>query len=245
MKVAWLNNSTNSSSLPVSESPCSSTSNANSNHNLIIFFAGWGMSPAPFQFLDCEENDVLMIFDYTNDNMPINLQEVLASYTQVDLIAWSLGVAISNDIMQPYKQKLQTTLAINGTIMPIHNNFGIPPTIFYATIENLLDGGIAGFYRRMCKTPVVRKRFMSNPPEREPTNLKKELIALYNKFNNYTPQNPIFTSAIVATDDKIVPPDNQAGCWNHFSVPYSLLKAPHFPFYEWSTWREIVCQNNK
>lgn len=229
-------------SVSVRESPCQSTTYAGTNNTkLIIFFAGWGMSPAPFSFLDCEDNDVLMVYDYTNNNMQINLPELLASYKQVDLIAWSLGVAISNIIMQPFQDKLQSALAINGSIMPIHNNFGIPPDIFQATIENLLNGGITGFYRRMCKTPIIRKRFMSTPPDREPDDLKDELIALYDKLNNITPDNSIFKHAIVCNDDKIIPPDNQTGCWNHFNVPYALLKAPHFPFYEWSAWRRIIC----
>ncbi len=241
MKVAWLNNSTITPSVSVRVRPRSSTPHAK-NDNLIIFFAGWGMSPEPFKFLDCENNDVLIIFDYTNDNMPIDLSELLSSYTQVDLIAWSLGVAISNNIMQPYKQKLQSTLAINGTLLPIHDNFGIPPAIFSATIENLLNGGIAGFYRRMCKTAAVRKRFMNTPPKREPTDLKNELIALYNKLHNNKPDNSIFSNAIICSDDKIFPPDNQAGNWEKFNVPYSTLKEPHFPFYRWNRWREIFCQ---
>ncbi len=266
MKIAWLAKNTKPTpvnpspspsvpihtrpcqSTPVRVSPCPSTKHASTNtstNNLIIFFAGWGMSPAPFTFLASEKSDVLIFFDYITDEIPIDLPKLLNSYQQIDLIAWSLGVAIANEIMQPYQAQLQTATAINGTIMPIHDNYGIPPAIFSATIDNLLDGGIAGFYRRMCKTPPIRKRFMATPPKREPTDLKNELIALYNKFNNNTPKDCIFNQAIISTDDKIVPPDNQAGCWSHFNVPYSLLKAPHFPFYEWSTWRKIICQNNK
>ncbi len=235
-----------SSSVSVRVSPCQFTKHASNNTNkLIIFFAGWGMSHAPFKFLASENSDVLIFFDYTTDEIPIDLPKLLNSYQQIDLIAWSLGVAIANEIMQPYQAQLQTATAINGTIIPIHDNYGIPPAIFSATIDNLLNGGIAGFYRRMCKTAPIRKRFMETPPKREPDNLKKELIALYNKFHNNTPKECIFNQAIISTDDKIVPPDNQAGCWQQFNVPYSLLKAPHFPFYEWSTWREIICQNNK
>ena len=246
MKTAWLSTPPPTAllqSVSVPVSPCQSIP---AKHNkLIIFFAGWGMSPAPFTFLDCEDNDVLMFFDYTTDEIPINLPELLESYTQVDLIAWSLGVAISNIVMQPFQAKLHSALAINGSIIPIHNDFGIPPNIFQATINNLLDGGIAGFYRRMCKTPPVRKRFTSHQPDRTPDDLKNELIALHETLQNYTPTTSIFTAVIICTDDKIVPPDNQAGCWSHFNVPYSLLKAPHFPFYEWSAWREIFCQNLK
>jgi biotin synthesis protein BioG len=253
MKYAWLNRknqppsgqNSQSNSVSVRERPCQSTVPTNNPDKLIIFFAGWGMSPAPFTFLDSNDSDILLFFDYPTDNMPIHLPELFNSYHQVNLIAWSLGVAVANEIMQPYRKKLQSATAINGTIMPIDDNYGIPPAIFQATIDNLLDGGITGFYRRMCKTPPVRKRFTENQPDREPADLKNELIALYNKFNNYTPQKPIFTDAIVCSDDKIVPPDNQAGYWKRFNVPYSLLKAPHFPFYQWSTWREIVCQNIK
>lgn len=203
------------------------------------------MDTAPFSFLDCEDTDVLMFFDYTTNDIPINLPELFSSYKQIDLISWSLGVAVSNIVMQPFSDQLDTKLAINGTIMPINDNFGIPPAVFKATIENLLNGGIAGFYRRMCKTPPIRKKFAETTPNRTPDDLKTELISLYNKFNEYRPDNSIFTQSLICTDDKIVPPDNQAGCWKHFNVPYSLLKAPHFPFYQWSTWREIVCQNSK
>ena len=61
--------------------------NKQNNKKLIIFFAGWSFDYKPFEFLKCDNFDVLMFYDYNNLELP-----ELPNYETYYLISWSMGV---------------------------------------------------------------------------------------------------------------------------------------------------------
>jgi hypothetical protein len=92
---------------------------------LLIFFAGWGMDPTPFQFLEAGDRDVLMCYDYTEPELPLDHHALFADYAQVDLAAWSLGVPVANAAFHGEGTRFRSAVAINGSASPIHDDYGI------------------------------------------------------------------------------------------------------------------------
>ena len=99
-------------------------------NKLRIFFSGWGMCPEGNRLeSDC---DLLLISNYT-DLTPL---PDLSAYQEIEIIAWSLGVYHAAKLLS-YSQDLPVShsIAINGTLEPISEQFGIPPKIFSGTLE--------------------------------------------------------------------------------------------------------------
>ena len=44
--------------------------NKQDHNKLIIFFTGWSFDYKPFEFLNCEDFDVLIIYDYNDLELP-------------------------------------------------------------------------------------------------------------------------------------------------------------------------------
>lgn len=61
--------------------------NKENNDKLIIFFAGWSFDYKPFEFLECNDYDVLFVYDY-NEISGFELPK----YKEKFLITWSMGV---------------------------------------------------------------------------------------------------------------------------------------------------------
>ena len=45
--------------------------NKQNNDRLIIFFTGWSFDYKPFEFIKCENFDVLIVYDYNNFEIPV------------------------------------------------------------------------------------------------------------------------------------------------------------------------------
>ena len=96
--------------------------NKKNNKKLIIFFNGWGMDDNAIAHLSPEDYDVLTICDY-------NTLEELPDLSEYDLrhvVAWSMGVMVGT--LFECNQKSAT--AINGTLFPIHAEYGINPKVY-------------------------------------------------------------------------------------------------------------------
>jgi len=102
---------------------------------LIIFCNGWGMDASPFLPLGAREYDVLMLFDYRDLALDCNLATLFDSYQSAFLVSWSMGVWVGQQIFQSWSHCLQGAIAINGTLCPIHDQFGIPEQLYDATLE--------------------------------------------------------------------------------------------------------------
>lgn len=147
-----------------------------SSSRLILFFNGWSASPALFRrFADKAEADVWVCYDYCD----LTFDDAIRTYTDIHLIAWSLGVWVAEQIAGRYPRlPIRTATAVNGTPYPIDERYGIPPTLFRATLDNLSPEGIARFTRRMCGSRKILDEY-ARTPARPAEAVEAELHALY------------------------------------------------------------------
>lgn len=188
---------------------------------LIIFFNGWGMDETVVKHLDPTDYDVLTINDY-NTLLPL---PDLSEYNQIHIISWSMGVMIAT----LYNCGQKTSTAINGTLFPIHTEYGINPKIY-----NLME---KGFNEDSCKK-FITKMFDKLPenfvfPKRTIENQKAELTSLkqYQANTGYK-----YTRIIISDDDKIIPTKSQLNYWKD----YELISSGHCPFYNYTKWEELI-----
>jgi pimeloyl-[acyl-carrier protein] methyl ester esterase len=209
----------------------------NSN-KLIIFCNGWGMDERPLAGLDSQEWNVLMFYDYVDLVPDQDLEELLSSYEETALIAWSMGVWVGQQVFNPYRQQLQMTLAVNGTLCPIDDQFGIPKDLFQATLEHFNEKQRLKFYHRMCRDRTIYRDFLRDQPARSVENQKKELSALLKSAGCQQQGSSFYQTALVADHDFIMPTANQLNFWPGKTV--KRVDGYHFLFYSYRSWDEIV-----
>ena len=62
------------------------------NKKLLLLFCGWSFDYKPFERLACNDYDVLMLYDYNDLSIPIEI----SGYEEYYLITWSMGVFVRN-----------------------------------------------------------------------------------------------------------------------------------------------------
>ncbi|MBR6099563.1 DUF452 family protein [bacterium] len=215
--------------------------NKKNNSNLIIFFCGWSFDYKPFERLACNDNDVLVVYDYGDigtDNEDII--KSFSDYKSFTLITWSMGVYIAY-LLKNTLPNFDKKIAINGTPYPVHDEWGIPVKTFDLTLK-YVDTGLQGkFQKNLFKRPEDFEKYLETPVERTIENQKTELIVLDNFIRNRVINYERFYDyAIISDTDKIIPTRNQKSCWENFETPYKVLNSGHFPFYEFNSWEEIL-----
>lgn len=218
---------------------------------LILFFTGWGMDERPFLNLAEAEYDTIIISNYNNLQAE-SLDSLLNEYNEINIVAWSMGVWVACYVLNSYLSSLTDTgcikpnrkpghcIAINGTPLPINDEYGIPTAIFNGTIDTL-PLSIEKFNLRMCGNKTVYAQFKSVEPKRTAEDKKEELITLKESF---TICNPLkWTKAIISANDRIFPPENQLRYWREYlknrclqaekTTPFAIdeIDAPHYVFY--------------
>jgi len=210
--------------------------NKENNEDLIIFFCGWSFDATPFEYLEYKTKDILVIYDYTTLELPLNLQEL--KYKNIFLIAWSMGVWAAYHIREQLPQTSRR-IAINGTPFPIDDKFGIPHKMFDLTLKYAETGLRAKFYQNVFSDPELYERYLKTPVERSIESRVEELISLDKsiKSEEQTYDNEFYDCAIVGEQDKIIPPKNQKNCWQEKAI---VKNCGHFPFYDFKSWDEIL-----
>ncbi len=176
--------------------------------------------------------DLLEVHDYSS----LSPLPPLPKYRETILIAWSLGVyAAANS-----KITADLAIAINGTLYPVDQQYGIAPEIFSATITNWHEKGRHKFNRRMCGDRETLAQFTSNAPRRSIIDQQQELKAIAARTQNKPCPRNIFDVALVSNRDRIIPPAAQLAYWNKEQCPIISLEAPHYPFNLWNSWKELI-----
>lgn len=208
--------------------------NKKNNAKLILFFAGWGMDENPLKHLSIGDYDVLILSDYSD----LALGEDLSKYTEITLIAWSMGVLAASIFCQKQNLNLTRAIAINGTQNPVDAKFGIHPKIYQLTLDNLNETTRDKFFGNMFQNETEQQKFQK--PAREIKNQHEELAAL----QKLAAQNPspdcAFDCAIISTQDKIIPSKNQKNFWQTKKVKVVELSSGHYPFFELNSFEEIL-----
>lgn len=205
------------------------------NKKLLLFFCGWSFDYKPFERIECNDYDVLMLYDYNDLSIPI---EILG-YEEYFLITWSMGVFVAyllKEKLPEFKEKI----AINGTPFPVDNEKGIPIKTFDLTLK-YVDTGLQGkFQRNLFKTEEEFQKYLQNPVAREIPNQASELVSLKKLIDKTdVDYKKYYNRAIISNTDKIIPTRNQHNCWDNV-CPVVVLNSGHFPFYDFESWNDIL-----
>lgn len=215
---------------------------------LIIFCNGWGMDGTPFQPIGAERVDVLMFFDYVDLLPDRELAPLFQRYRAVFLVSWSMGVWAGQQVFAPWSRCLRRALAINGTLCPVHDQFGIPLSVFNATREQFGGAARLKFYRRMChngrdsRGGNVLETFIANQPQRSLENQARELAALSNTAGRLPVSTSIYSDIVIGEQDLIMPTANQDAFWHGHGQGREVrhVEGSHFLFYEWQSWDALL-----
>jgi pimeloyl-[acyl-carrier protein] methyl ester esterase len=208
------------------------------SEQLILFCNGWGMDAIPLSPLVSHEWDVLMFCNYVDLVPDIDLDSLLNAHKNIILISWSMGVWAGQRIFAGYQDKLKGSLAINGTLCPIHDQFGIPEKVVRATLAQFDEKGRLKFYQRMCRDRGLYRRFLDQQPQRSLADQKRELAHLLKVVYCDLEEKPIYDRALVAGHDFIMPTANQLEYWPKKKV--RRVDGYHFLFYKYQSWDELV-----
>ena len=169
----------------------------NNQKHLLLFFAGWGMDETPFLQIHPTDKDWMICYDYRSLEFDA---DILQEYSEITLIAWSMGVWAASQIMKQYPSlPLSQSIAINGTLSPIHETKGITPTIFEGTLQGLNEQSLQKFQRRMCGSAADYKAFQTVAPQRPVEELKEELAAIQKQYLSLPPSDFAWQRATVSS----------------------------------------------
>ena len=212
--------------------------NKNNNKNLIVFFAGWSFDYYPFIGKE-DSYDILAVYDYNNLSIPKEFED-FQHYENKNLIAWSMGVFTAY-LLKDYFKDFDYKLAINGTVTPVDDSFGIPVRMFELTLKHAAKGLEGKFYQNLFLTDKEYNIYSSYPVRRTIENRVSELENLYKLIKNTNIEyEKFYDRAIVSDYDKIIPPKNQIASHTKNNVPVITVPYGHYLFYYFSTWDEIL-----
>ncbi len=197
--------------------------NRENNEKLIVFFNGWGMDECVVNHLQAENYDVLMFYDYNRLETDFDFS-VLNAYSKKYLIAWSMGVMTATLFDIDYLSKT----AVNGTLKPIDDKFGIPKRIYDLTIKGFSTKGAERFIKNMYQD---FSEYIY--PKREFENQKSELETLTHYEAN---QDFKYDRVFISSDDKIIPTKNQVNFWG---IEPNITSG-HCPFNRFKKWSELL-----
>ncbi len=199
---------------------------------LVLFFCGWGMDKNSVEHLKICDFDMLLVYDYSTLNFDENLQD----YTEITLIAWSMGVLTASLVCNQFN--IQKAIAINGTQLPIDAVFGINPKIYQRTLDNFSEDTRNKFFENIFCSADEYEKF--DKPNRTVENQKQELeflkeIVVQNQSLDFK-----FDCAIISNRDNIIPTKNQQRFWQTKKVKVVELNSGHYPFFEFASLEEII-----
>ena len=202
----------------------------------ILFFAGWGIDARPFEHIKSDGFDLFIAYDYRSLDADF---QALERYDEVHLVAWSMGVWAASAALK--NVAITSATAINGTEQPVNDEYGIPVKIAYGTLDTLTSETLLRFNRRMCASAEVLDVFNANVPQRGIEELKEELSAIYRQAEKNSETSIVWNRAVIGRGDRVFPVSNQECFWQKKGVEkLQIIDAPHYPFYLWNEWREII-----
>jgi biotin synthesis protein BioG len=218
---------------------------------LILFCNGWGMDALPFVPLTATDVDVLMFSEYQDPGLhhaessnpdssvtDAKIADLFSHYAHITLISWSMGVWAGQQLFGPWAHRLQSAIAINGTLCPIDDRFGIPAQVYAATLAQFNEAGRLKFYRRMCHDRKILETFFLHQPKRSLASQRLELAALQKQVSCQSAESSIYTRVIITSQDLVMPTASQLAFWQGQNI--LSLEGSHFPFYRWNSWETVL-----
>ncbi|MDH2923846.1 biotin synthesis protein BioG [Nicoletella semolina] len=207
---------------------------SNNQPNLIVFFAGWSVSPSIVTHLKLPSNyDLLICYNYAEMNLDFDF----SVYDAVHLVAWSMGVWVAERVMQSIP--IKTATAVNGTGFPIDDRFGIPCDIFTGTLANLDNITRSKFEFRMCGSKENFNQYQRLVNPRTLADIRQELAILYERIKSDRRTDLInWSNAIISRQDRIFNPCNQLNYWKQRSS-VQLTDGEHYLFPQFTSWKQL------
>lgn len=203
--------------------------NKKQNDKLIVFFNGWGMDEKSVSFLEFGKYDVIMFYDYRNLS---SVDFDFGAYKNKFIVSWSTGVFISNLFFDKLHDA-EMKIALNGTLNPVDDEFGIPVNIYNLTVNNFNALSCKKFIKRMFageEIPVLSDRTVEE--------LKQELISIRDCRIDKCFS---FDKAVISENDKIIPSQNQHNFWDsRNNVQVKKIQGGHYPFLNFRSWDDIL-----
>ncbi len=215
--------------------------NKKDHPSVIVFFTGWGMKPLSTGHLGSSNHDLLVIYDYTNMDFPE--ADTIKNYTDITVVAWSMGVMAASYVMGENLLKPTKTIAINGTAIPVSDQYGIPSALYFATINTLSESTLKKFLTRMCGSKSVYDQFMQQHMLSDIEDLKRELVAIEQHQKRIF--TPMWDYAILGKKDFIFSFENMEYFWKDKAKQCIITDDVHYPFFQWGNWKELVDLCNK
>ena len=211
----------------------------NGSDNLILFFCGWGMDENPFSVLK-SSCDVLYVYDYVTPDFP---EFDFSKYKSVKLLSFSYGVYAGAIAKLPDDLKLDTRVAINGTLIPVDDKYGVPVRQFELT-EKMDSQTVVKFRQRLFGGEQANNHFEifeKHLPKRTAKSCTDELLGM----KKYTPQiqakQRTYDKIYIGLFDRCVPTRNQMNFWKKDSSSNIIeLNTGHFPFYNYEKLEELL-----
>lgn len=181
------------------------------SRRLILIFTGWGTGPELYTDIDIPGWDVAVVFRI--DRKPLDMSALEGYYT-IYLFAWSLGVYMADIKLPP--ERITRAFAINGSVAPVHDSYGIPVEIFRGTADNLTPRNLTRFRRRtMPDSETFRRLF---PEEGSPMMCRCLASQLYEVIDMLDGSEGLphlqWTRAYIGSQDRIFPPANLVRAWS-------------------------------
>lgn len=208
-------------------------------HNLI--FLGWGM----------DLNSIPPVLRMPDSTYFYNYAEEISFSPDPNALynvyAWSFGVYIAPILINQWgiSSQIVSATAINGTCLPVDDTFGIPVSIAQGTLDNLSEASRQKFNIRMFPSRSEYTENQQYSSQRDIEDLRKELSFFINlalSENKKTASNLIsplyqpvgskynpYTLAVIGTQDRIFPPQNQLAFWQSQGIEVRQLEMGHWP----------------
>uniref|UniRef100_UPI0040561F96 pimeloyl-ACP methyl esterase BioG family protein n=1 Tax=Candidatus Electronema sp. TaxID=2698783 RepID=UPI0040561F96 len=195
----------------------------------LLFLAGWGMGPEPFQDADFGCADVLLVYDYRS--MDDSVFAALPQVKPLHLLAWSMGVWAAAWLAEHGPRfaalRFSTATAVGGTLRPIDDQRGISPESFDAMLDDFSPLTLEQFYRSMFDNNAEAEQFLARRPQRPWQDLRDELCCLRDLCRSSSVPPDIYNRRIVTSRDRIFSARNQLRAWGRDRC--ETLPLPHFP----------------
>ena len=209
--------------------------------DLIVFCSGWGMDQNPVLHMKSETFDVLTLWNYTDFDCQVDFQELFSKYRSCTLVGWSMGVWAGQKLFSKFKSHLSRAIAINGTLCPIDDHFGIPTAVYTSTQEQYSEQTRLKFYKRMCRRKSILDTFLLRQPQRSVQDQIDELAVLKNSVNCLPARDSIYRDILISTRDLVVPTKNQVSFWQaKEDCKIILLDEAHYPFTTFDNWEQLM-----
>ena len=204
----------------------------NNSDNLILFFCGWGMDENPFSVLK-SKSDILFVYDYTTPDFP---EFDFSKYKSIKLLSFSYGVYAGAIAKMPEDLRIEKRIAINGTLIPVDDTYGVPVKQFELT-EKMDSQSVVKFRQRLFGGEKAKEHFElfeQHLPNRSAKSCTDELLGMKKYVPQLATPQKKFDKVYIASHDRCVPTRNQKNFWQRAGMKNIIfLETGHFPFYNY------------